>query len=161
MRQCLLRSAPSAEAPLFYDCKDQSGPCLPTCDHHVQDVISVSAMTPMPKIHFTSITTHYYILLHLSQSFSPVCLAESWITKCGSKLFYETLQEKKVVYVLPITSILGRLPVVLAGDSRNGCCNGTHHYNHDLASADSSRGPRDGCPMYFMNSWTLGWSCDP
>ena len=31
---------------------------------------------------------------------------------------YETLPRKKVVYVLPITSILGRLPVVRAGDKR-------------------------------------------
>ena len=30
---------------------------------------------------------------------------------------YETLPGKEVVYVLPITSILGRLPVVLAGDT--------------------------------------------
>ena len=37
-------------------------PCLPKCDHHVQDVISVSAMTQMPKIPFISITTHYNIM---------------------------------------------------------------------------------------------------
>ena len=33
------------------------------------------------------------------------------------KLIYGTLPGKEVVYVLPITSILGRLPVVLAGDT--------------------------------------------
>ena len=44
---------------------------------------------------------------------------------------------------------------------RNGCRNGAHRYNHDLASADSSRGAGDGCPMYFVNSWALGWSRDP
>ena len=39
------------------------------------------------------------------------------VTKCCSKLIYQTLQDKQVVYVLPsmITSILGRLPVVQAG----------------------------------------------
>ena len=68
---------------------------------------------------------------------------------------------------MPITSTLGRLPVVWAGDTgtipfryRSGCCNGSHRYNHDLASADSSRGAGDGCPMYFVNSWALGWSRD-
>ena len=40
-------------------------------------------------------------------------MPESWIIKCGSKLIYETLLEKEVVYyILPITSILGRLLVV-------------------------------------------------
>ena len=38
-------------------------PCLLRCDRHVQDVISVSAMTQMPKTLFISITAHYYILL--------------------------------------------------------------------------------------------------
>ena len=81
--------------------------------------------------------------------------------------FYETHPGKEVMYV-NITSILGWLPVVLAGDSRiipfgycNGCCNGAHHYNHNLANADSSKGAGDGCLMYFVNSWALGWSSDP
>ena len=93
---------------------------------------------------------------------------ESWITKCGSKLIYETLPGKEVVYILPITSILGLLPVVRAGDTgtipfsyRDGCCNGTHRYDHNLPRADSNAGAGDGCPMYFVNSWALGWSCDP
>ena len=51
-----------------------------------------------------------------------------------------------VMYVLPITSILGRLPVVRAGDTgtipfsyRNCCRNGAHSYDHDLARADVLR----------------------
>ena len=69
--------------------------------------------------------------------------------------------------VLPITSILGRLPVVWAGDTgtipvsyRDSCCNGTHCYNQDLAKADTSPGVGDCCPLYFVNSWALGWSRD-
>ena len=53
---------------------------------------------------------------------------ESWNSECGSKLIYETLPGKEFMYVLPITSILGRLPVVRAGDMgitpfsyRNSC----------------------------------------
>ena len=96
--------------------------------------------------------------------------AESWIAKCCSKLIYETLPGKEVVLVLPITSImiLGRLPVVRAGDTvtipfsyRDGCRNGSHRYDHDLANADTSAGAGDGCPMYFVNSWAQGWSRDP
>ena len=92
---------------------------------------------------------------------------DSWITKCGSKLIYKTLPGKEVVYVLPITSILGRLPVVWAGDTgtipfsyHNGCSTSNHSYDHTLAKADTSAGARDGCHMYFVNSWALGWSRD-
>ena len=97
-------------------------------------------------------------------------MAESWITKCCSKLTYEALPGKEVVYILPITSILGRLPVVQAGDTetipfryRDGCSNGAHRYDHNLnlARADSSARAGDGSPMYFVNSWALGWSRDP
>jgi len=44
-------------------------------------------------------------------------LAESWITQCGSRLIYELLPGKEVVYVVPVSSVLGRLPVVRAGDT--------------------------------------------
>jgi hypothetical protein len=37
---------------------------------------------------------------------------EQWITKCCSKLIYEILLGKEVVYILPITSILWRLPAI-------------------------------------------------
>ena len=139
--------------------KGQSRSSLPRCDHYVQDVIYVSAMTQMPKIQFTSITTQLHITAFIT-IISPVCLPESGITKCGSG--------KEVVYVLPITSILRRLPLVRAGDTgtipfgyRNGCRNGAHRYNHYLASADSSRGAGDCCPTYFVNSWALGLSRYP
>ena len=83
----------------------------------MQDVIALRATTQMPKILSILITTRYYILLHISQSLSPVYLPDLWITKCGSNLIYETLPGNEVMYVLPITSVLGRLPVVLAGDT--------------------------------------------
>ena len=130
----------------------------------MQDVIAVRAMTQIPK---NPVNTHYYTLLLISQSLSPIWLPELWITKWGSKLIYKSLPAKRVVYVLPITSILRRLPVVRAGDTgiiqlgyRSGCCNGAHSYNHYLTSADSSRGAEDSCPMYFVNSWVLAWSSD-
>ena len=31
----------------------------------------------------------------------------------------------------------------------------------ESATADTSRGAGDGCPMYFVNFWALGWSHDP
>ena len=88
-----------------------------------------------------------------------------WI--CGSKLIYETLQGKEVVYDLPLSSVLGGLLVALAGDTvtipfryRAGLSNSAHRYSHDLARADTSSGAGDCRPMYFVNSWALGWSRD-
>ncbi len=66
--------------------------------------------------------------------------AESWITQCGSRLIYELLPGKEVVYVVPVSSVLGRLPVVRAGDTGTipfkycaGLRNGGHRYNHNAA----------------------------
>ena len=40
-----------------------------------------------------------------------------WITKCCSQLVYETLPWKEAINILPASSVLGRLPVVLACDT--------------------------------------------
>ena len=91
-------------------------------------------------------------------------MAESWITKCGFRLICELLPEKEILYVIPITSILGKSPTVRAGDT------GTSPYrycttNRNIARADSAaisaQGSGNGSPMYFVNSWAaLGWSLD-
>ena len=44
---------------------------------------------------------------------------------------------------------------------RDGCRAGAHRYNDDLAKADTRPGAGDCCPVYVVNSWDLGWSCDP
>ena len=92
---------------------------------------------------------------------------ETWITKCGSRLMYEPMPGKEVVYVVPISSVLGRLPIVRAGDIgtipygyRSGLRNGARRFDNTLANADSSPGAGEGCPMFFVNSWALGWSRD-
>ena len=119
-------------------------------------------MTQMPKIPFISITTHYYILIHLS--LSPVCLPQSWITKCGWTLIYETHPGKHVVYVLPITSILRRLlwfGLEIRGPSRSAIAMAVA--TAPIAKTTTLpaliqanlKGAGDGCPTYFVNSWAL------
>ena len=44
-------------------------------------------------------------------------MAESWIIKCGSRLIYKLLPGKEILYVIPITSVLGKLLTVRAGDT--------------------------------------------
>ncbi len=38
------------------------------------------------------------------------------MTQCGSMLIYELLPGKELVYVVPVSLVLGMLPVVRAGD---------------------------------------------
>ena len=111
------------------------------------------------------ITTHCYIVPHTSLSLSPVYLPALWITKCCSKLVYETLLGKEVVYVLRITFISGRRPVLEIQDH-------TVQLSQWLSQRCPSLQPRP-CQdwfkqrgwrrlrMYIVNSWALGWSRDP
>ncbi len=76
----------------------------------------------------------------------------------GSRVVYELDHKNPILYVIPIQSILGKLPVVLVGDT------GTipHHLRHHFLGApgDSRPGSSDGCRMWFVNSWALDWSRD-
>ena len=90
-------------------------------------------------------------------------MAESWITKCGSRLICELLPEKEILYVIPISSILGKLPTVRAGDTGTipYQYGGTNRFSRNIARADCAQGSGNDSPMCFVNSWAaLGWSCD-
>ena len=80
---------------------------------------------------------------------------------------YETLPGKECLYVVPASSVLGRLPIVQAGDTgtipfkyRTGLRGGRTRFDSSIAKADTYPGAGDGCPMFFINSWALGWSRD-
>ena len=67
------------------------------------------------------------------------------------------LPGKEILYVVPISSVLGKLPVVRAGDTgtiphiyRSGTMDGACRYIPEIAKADTSPGAGDGCPMYFV-----------
>jgi hypothetical protein len=77
---------------------------------------------------------------------------------CLSRVLYELDNKKPILYVIPVESILGKLPVIPVGDT------GTiqHNIRNLFAGApgDRQEGSRDGCRMWFVNSWALGWSRD-
>ena len=91
---------------------------------------------------------------------------------CCSGLLYEQLHGKEVLYVvldsLPPWSLEGSLSC--PGDTgtipfcyltlRTGLGNGAHRCDHDLAPglAYTRHWARDGCHMYYVNAWALGWS---
>ena len=85
-----------------------------------------------------------------------------WLDSIGSRIVYELDHKKPILYVIPVESIgdsiLGKLPVVPVGDT------GTipHRLRNHFSGAPGDRRPGsgDGCRMWFVNSWALGWSRD-
>jgi hypothetical protein len=82
-----------------------------------------------------------------------------WIERADSKMIYERKPSSPVLYVLPITHILGKLPVVPVGDT------GTFPHSmrgesaeYDGASCDSEPGKGDGCRWWYVSSWAMSWS---
>ena len=47
----------------------------------------------------------------------PECFLVGWLESVGSRVVYELDYKKPVLYVIPIQSILGKLPVVPVGDT--------------------------------------------
>jgi hypothetical protein len=95
----------------------------------------------------------YYIL-------KIFCIFTEWLDNIGSKLVYERKENQQVLYVVPITSILGRLDIVPGGD------NGTIPFSMSSESAlylgatcDSRNGAGDGSRWWYVNTWAM--TCSP
>jgi hypothetical protein len=69
----------------------------------------------------------------------------------GSRIVYELNYKKPVLYVIPIQSILGKLPVVPVSDT--GII--PYHLRNIFPGAPSNR--KQDCQMWFVNSLLLGW----
>jgi hypothetical protein len=138
---------------------------MSTMDWHGDQFDSIALpLLPSDRTHWTALDIHSMpwpveIALFLSRlipgwTFNGP-MAESWITKCGSRLIYKLLPGKEILYVIPISSIP---PTVRAGDTGTipHQYSGTNSFNRHTR-ADSSPWSGDGSPMYFVNSWALGW----
>ena len=76
-----------------------------------------------------------------------------WIERVNSAMVYERKSNKQVLYVLPITSILSKLPLVPVGET------GTIPFSmrgeaadFDGGSCDSKPGEADGSRWWYVNS---------
>ncbi len=76
-----------------------------------------------------------------------------WLAKCESTIIYEQRLQSQVPYVIPITSILGRLGLVFVGDT------GTIPYfmrkeasNFPGAACDSNPNGTDGDRWWYVDS---------
>ena len=72
-------------------------------------------------------------------------------------------EPRSVVYVVPITSILGRLPLVPAGDHGTipAAMRNRKKELFEYGKCDESAArPGTGSKLYYINSWAMCWPAD-
>jgi hypothetical protein len=82
-----------------------------------------------------------------------------WLDRIGSKVVYERRENKQVLYVVPVSSILGRLPLVPVGDTGTIPFSMTAEYPG--ASCDTRPDAGDGSRLWYVNTWALSWAPKP
>ena len=100
-------------------------------------------------------------ILHIFAYFAYItylCVSSAWVEKCQSAIVYERREQAQVLYVIPVSSILGRLPLVPVGAT------GTIPFDMRKESADfpgaacdETKDGCDGCRWWYVNGWALGW----
>ncbi len=81
--------------------------------------------------------------------FTSQCIA-GWLDSVSSRVVYELDYKKLILYVIPIDSILGKLPVVPVGDTGTIPHRLRNHF--EGAPGDRREGSGDGCRVWFVNS---------
>ena len=102
---------------------------------------------------------HIQHILHILHTlYDHVFLYSEWVNRCQSAIVYERREQSQVLYVIPVSSILGRLPLVPVGQT------GTIPFEMRRESADfpgaacdKTKDGADGCRWWYVNSWALGW----
>ena len=84
-----------------------------------------------------------------------------WIKATNSAMIYEREGgDREVLYVIPVESILGKLPVVPVGDTGTIPHTMRAERARELVGARCDReiGKGDGTRWWFVNNWAMGWS---
>ena len=104
---------------------------------------------------------YYVLVFHWQRRADKILcsVAGNWLFKSESRRLYEMDAQLPRLYVIPMTSLLGKLSVVRAGNT------GTIPYSMRGRAAeypggkrDSSEGKGDGSRLYYVNPWTMRWS---
>jgi hypothetical protein len=85
----------------------------------------------------------------------------AWLDKCDSKIIYQRRTQSQVLYVVPITSILGRLALMPVGDTGTipfSMRNEKLEPDFSGAICDSKKGVGDGNRWWYINSTALKWA---
>ena len=79
----------------------------------------------------------------------------------GTKQLYQP-EPKPVTYVVPTTSILGRLPLIPVGDHGTIPAAFRHRKKElfKLGRSDEDGRPGSGSKLYYINSWAMCWPND-
>jgi hypothetical protein len=82
-----------------------------------------------------------------------------WFLDCRSCIVYGRLPDNQVFYVLPVESILGKLPVVPVGETGTiPYCMRQHAEDFVGTAFDTGEGAGDGSRWWYINTWALSWS---
>ena len=93
----------------------------------------------------------------------PVVQKKWWpsTAEIGTRLLYLPSPEP-VVYVVPLSHILGKLPLVPAGDSGTIPCNmhGSKASCYPKGTCDRDDAPGSGSRLFYLNTWAMIWPTD-
>ncbi len=79
-----------------------------------------------------------------------------WLLACRSRIVYERRPDNQVFYVIPVESILGKLPVVPVGETGTiPYCMRQSAEDFVGAAFDIREGAGDGSRWWYINTWTL------
>ena len=108
----------------------------------------------------TLMTENTYVLyITYFTYFTYFVLPAYWLDKCDSKIIYERRMQSLVLYVVPISSILGRLALVPVGDTGTIPFSMRHAKpDYDGATCDSKNGAGDGNRWWYVNSNAMKWA---
>ena len=81
----------------------------------------------------------------------------------GTRMFYLPTPDS-VVYVVPLSHILGKLPLVPAGDDGTISYQIGKHGNKDrwypYGICDTPQNPGTGSRLFYLNTWAMVWPTD-
>ena len=90
-----------------------------------------------------------------------ILLLTEWIEATNSAMIYErSMGREHIFYVVPVKSILGKLPVVPVGDTVTipYAMRGERARDLPGAKCDQEMGKGDGTRWWFVNNWAMAWS---
>ncbi len=77
---------------------------------------------------------------------------------CRHSIVYERKHDSQMLYVIPVESVLGNLPVVPIDDTGTipfAMCQNARDFVD--AAFDTSEGSGDGSRWQYINTWALSW----
>ncbi len=85
-------------------------------------------------------------------------LCTEWLLACRSRIIYKRGPDNQVFYVLPVESILGKLPVVVDDIGMIPYSRRQHAEDFVGTAFDTRKGAGDGSSWWYINTWVLSWS---